>query len=311
MWHTITRRALSLVFVLFSVTFLTFVVSYLAPGDPILNMMGGRQDPVRYQFLRHLYGLDQPWLQQYLTYLAHLLQGNLGYSFKYPERPVWDLIANGVPVSMQLGLLALTFSVLVGVPAGVFSALWQNTWRDTAVMTVMLALYSIPSFVMIPVLWVVDLALFHAGLPSLPVAGWGTPLHLVLPVLVLSAANIGFIARLVRSSMLEVLRKDYIRTARAKGAPEVVVIRKHVLRNALLPLLTVLGPATAFLVTGAFVVENLFAIPGIGYLAIQSIGQRDYPVIQATTILLALAVVLMNLITDLGYTLADPRVRSE
>ena len=311
MWRTISRRALSLVFVLFSVTFLTFVVSYLAPGDPILNMMGGRQDPVRYQFLRHLYGLDQPWLQQYLTYLAHLVQGNLGYSFKYPERPVWDLIANGVPVSMQLGLLALTFSVLVGVPAGVFSALWQNTWRDTTVMTVMLALYSIPSFVMIPVLWVVDLALFHAGLPSLPVAGWGTPLHLVLPVLVLSAANIGFIARLVRSSMLEVLRKDYIRTARAKGVPDMVVIRKHVLRNALLPLLTVLGPATAFLVTGAFVVENLFAIPGIGYLAIQSIGQRDYPVIQATTILLALAVVLMNLITDLGYTLADPRVRSE
>jgi ABC-type dipeptide/oligopeptide/nickel transport system permease component len=164
---------------------------------------------------------------------------------------------------------------------------------------------------MIPVLWVIDLALFRAGLPSLLVAGWGTPLHLVLPVLVLAAANIGFIARLVRSSMLEVLRKDYVRTARAKGLREAVVIRKHVLRNALLPLLTVLGPATAFLVTGAFVVENLFAIPGIGYLAVQSIGQRDYPVIQATTILLALAVVLMNLLTDLGYTLVDPRVRSE
>jgi ABC-type dipeptide/oligopeptide/nickel transport system permease component len=311
MWRTITQRALSLLFVLFSVTFLTFVVSYLAPGDPVLNMMGGRQDPVRYQFLRHLYGLDLPWHQQYLNYLGHLLQGNLGFSFKYPERPVWDLIANGVPVSFQLGLLALTFSVLIGVPTGVFSALWQNTWRDTAVMTVMLALYSIPSFVMIPVLWVIDLALFRAGLPSLPVAGWGTPLHLVLPVLVLAAANIGFIARLVRSSMLEVLRKDYVRTARAKGLREAVVIRKHVLRNALLPLLTVLGPATAFLVTGAFVVENLFAIPGIGYLAVQSIGQRDYPVIQATTILLALAVVLMNLLTDLGYTLVDPRVRSE
>ena len=177
-------------------------------------------------------------------------------------------------------------------------------------MTVMLALYSIPSFVIIPVLWVVDLALYNAGLPSLPVAGWGTPEHLVLPVLVLAAANVGFIARLMRSSMLEVLRKDFIRTARAKGVPETLVIRRHVLRNALLPLLTVLGPATAFLVTGAFVVENLFAIPGIGYLAVQSIGQRDYPVIQATTILLALAVVVMNLVTDLAYTLADPRVRA-
>lgn len=310
MWRTIIQRLLSLIFVLFSVTFLTFIVSYLAPGNPVLNMMGGRQDPVRYAFLRHLYGLDQPWYQQYFTYLVHLLQGNLGYSYKYPERPVWDLIANGVPVSLQLGGMALILSIVMGVPAGVLAALWQNSWRDTALMTVMLALYSIPSFVMIPILWSVDLALYNARLPSLPVAGWGKPAQLVLPVLVLAAANVGFIARLMRSSMLEVLRQDFIRTARAKGLPERRVISKHVLRNALLPLLTVLGPATAFLVTGAFVVENLFAIPGVGYLAVQSIGQRDYPVIQATTILLALAVVIMNLITDIAYTVADPRVRA-
>jgi ABC-type dipeptide/oligopeptide/nickel transport system permease component len=297
--------------VLFSVTFLTFVVSYLAPGDPILNMMGGRQDPARYAFLRQLYGFDRPWYIQYFTYVGHLLQGNLGYSFKYPERPVWDLIANGVPVSLKLGGLALLVSVVTGVTAGVLAALWRNTWRDALIMTVMLALYSIPSFVIIPLLWIVDLALYQAKLPSLPVAGWGKPEHLVLPVLVLSAANMGFIARLMRSSMLEVLQMDFIRTARAKGVPEPLVIRRHVLRNALLPLLTVLGPASAFLVTGAFVVENLFAIPGIGYLTVQSIGQRDYPVIQATTIMLALAVVAMNLVTDLAYTLADPRVRSE
>ncbi|HMN61282.1 MAG TPA: ABC transporter permease [Anaerolinea sp.] len=311
MWRTITRRVLSLVFVLFSVTFITFIVSYLAPGDPILVMMGGRQDPVRYQLLRHLYGLDLPWYQQYLTYVGHLLQGNLGYSFKYPERPVWDLIANGVPVSAQLGGLALALSVLVGVPVGLLAALWQNTWRDTTLMGVMLALYSVPSFVIIPIVWVIDLGLYNAGLPSLPVAGWGTPQHLILPVLVLAAANVGFISRLMRNSVLEVMRQDFIRTARAKGVSERRVIGKHVLRNALLPLLTVLGPSTAFLVTGAFVVENLFAIPGIGYLAVQSIGQRDYPVIQATTILLALAVVVMNLLTDLAYTLADPRVRAE
>ena len=310
MWRTFSHRVLSLFFVLFSVTFLTFVVSNLAPGDPILNMMGGRQDPVRYAFLRHLYGLDAPWYQQYLTYISHLLSGNLGYSFKYPERPVWDLIANGVPVSLELGLLALTLSVVVGVPAGVLASLWHNTWRDTFITGVMLALYSIPSFVVIPVLWILDLALYKAGLPSLPVAGWGRPDHVVLPVLVLSAANVGFIARLIRNSMLEIMRQDFIRTARAKGASERRIIWHHVLRNALLPLLTLLGPATAFLVTGAFVVENLFAIPGIGYLAVQSIGQRDYPVIQATTILLALAVVLMNLITDLGYSIADPRVRT-
>jgi ABC-type dipeptide/oligopeptide/nickel transport system permease component len=310
MLRTISRRALSLLFVLFSVTFLTFIVSYFAPGDPVLNMMGGRQDPLRYQFLRHMYGLDQPWYQQYFTYLIHLLQGNLGYSFKYPERPVWSLIANGVPVSLQIGSMALLLSLVVGVPAGVLAALWQNTWKDTLTMGIMLALYSIPSFVIIPVVWIIDLALYRAGLPSLPVAGWGKPLNSILPVLVLAAANIGFIARLMRSSMLEVLRQDFIRTARAKGLRERTVIQKHVLRNALIPLLTVLGPSTAFLVTGAFVVENLFAIPGIGYLAVQSIGQRDYPVIQATTILLALTVVMMNLITDLAYTLVDPRVRT-
>lgn len=310
MWRIIAQRALSLFFVLFSVTFLTFIASFLAPGDPILIMMGGRQDPTRYAFLRHLYGLDLPWYQQYVTYVSHLVMGNLGYSFKYPGRPVWDLIANGVPVSLQLGGLALSLSVIIGVPAGVLAALWQNTWRDTAIMAIMLALYSIPSFVIIPILWAVDLALYNAHLPSLPVAGWGKPQQVILPVLVLAAANVGFIARLMRNSMLEVLRQDFVRTARAKGLPEGRVIRRHVLRNALLPLLTVLGPSTAFLVTGAFVVENLFAIPGVGYLAVQSIGQRDYPVIQATTILLALAVVIMNLVTDLAYTVVDPRVRT-
>ncbi len=311
MGRTISRRALSLLFVLFSVTFLTFIVSYLAPGDPIRNMMGGRQDPVRYEFLRHMYGFDQPWYQQYFTYLTHLLQGNLGYSFKYPERPVWDLIATGVPVSLKLGAMALLLSLVIGVPAGVLAAVWQNTWRDTSIMGVMMALYSVPSFVIIPIVWVIDLALYKAGLPSLPVAGWGTPQHVILPVLVLAAANVGFIARIMRNSMLEVMRQDFVRTARAKGLTERLVLRHHILRNALLPLLTVIGPAAAFLVTGAFVVENLFAIPGIGYLSVQAIGQRDYPVIQATTLMLALAVVVMNLATDLAYTFADPRVRVE
>lgn len=311
MRQTIFRRLFSLLFVLFSVTFLTFIVSYLAPGDPVLNMMGGRQDPVRYAFLKHLYGLDQPWTMQYFSFLGKIFRGDLGFSFKYPERPVWELIANGVPVSLQLGGLALIISIIFGVIAGVLSALWQNSWKDNTIMSIMLALYSVPSFVIIPVLWVIDLGLYKAGLPSLPVAGWGKPEHVILPVFVLAAANIGFIARLMRNSMLQVMREDFIRTARAKGLPWNMVISKHVMRNALLPLLTVMGPTTAFLVTGAFVVENLFAIPGVGYLAVQSIGQRDYPVIQATTLLLAFAVVIMNLVTDLAYTIADPRVRAE
>ncbi len=311
MARLILQRLLQLFFVLFSITFLTFIVSYLAPGDPILNLMGGRQDPVRYQFLRHLYGLDLPWYQQYLAYLNNLLHGNLGYSFKYAERPVWDLISQGVPVSLQLGGLALVLSVLIGVPAGIYAALRQNTWQDTATMGVMLALYSIPSFVLIPIFWAVDLYLYNNKLPFLPVAGWGKPENLVLPVLVLAAGSVGFIARLTRGSMLEVMRQDYVRTARAKGLRSNRILWGHIFRNAMIPLLTVLGPASAFLVTGAFIVENLFQIPGIGFLSVQSIGQRDYPVIQATTIMLALAVVFMNLVTDIAYIFVDPRIREE
>lgn len=309
MQRLLAQRAISLVFVLFSITFLTFLVLYLAPGDPVRQMMGGRQDPARYEFLRHLYGLDRPFLEQYGSYLAKLLQGDLGLSYKYPERPVWDLLQRGVPVSLQLGLMALALSLLLGIPAGIYAALRQNKWQDTSVMAVMLTLYSIPSFVLIPILWLLDVWLYQNKLPNLPIAGWGKPENYVMPVIVLAAATAGFIARLTRNSMLEVIRQDYVRTARAKGLREGTILRRHIFRNALIPILTVLGPASAFLVTGAFVVENLFAIPGIGYLAVQSIGQRDYPVVLATTLLLALAVVLMNLVTDIAYTFVDPRTR--
>lgn len=305
------RRALALAFVLFSLTFVTFAVSSLAPGDPVLNLMGGRQDPERYALLRRLYGLDQPWLTQYGRYMAGLARGDLGLSFKYAERPVAQLIGNGLGASLLLGGLALTLSVAAGVPTGVYAAMHHNRWQDSLLMALMLVLYSVPSFVLIPLIWIGVLSLFKAGVPTLPVAGWGRPEHLVLPVLVLAAGNIGYIARLTRSSVLDVLRQDFVRTARAKGVPERRVLWVHILRNALLPLITLLGPASAFLVTGAFVVENLFAIPGIGFLTVQSIGQRDYPVIQATTLLLGAAVVVMNLLADLAYGVADPRVRLE
>jgi ABC-type dipeptide/oligopeptide/nickel transport system permease component len=305
----IVRRLLSLVFVVFSITFLTFAVGYLAPGDPIQVLMGPRRDPAVYQRLRHRYGLDRPWYEQYFNYVARLARGDLGLSYAYQERPVAQILGSGIPVSVELGGTALVLSLAVGVPAGVLSALRQNSWIDRGNMVLMLALYSIPSFVLVPVVQFIDVALFMMKLPHLPVAGWGTPAHLVLPVLVLSAGSLGYIARLTRASMLEVLHQDYIRTARAKGLRPRQINYRHALRNALLPLVTVVGPSIAFLVTGAFVVENLFAVPGVGYIAIQSIGQRDYPVIQATTVILATAVVVMNLVTDLTYTFLDPRIR--
>jgi len=308
----IGRRLLSLIFVIFSITFLTFIVGYLAPGDPILVLMGPRRDPQVYNNLRHLYGLDQPWYQQYLHYVGGLLRGNLGISYRYQNRTVNEILGNGVWVSVQLGGTALLLSLLVGIPAGIFSALRQNSWSDRLNMALMLALFSIPSFVLIPILRAVNFfGLYQHGLPSLPAAGWGRPGNWIMPVLVLAAANVGYIARLMRSSMLEVLAQDYMQTARAKGLTQRRTIYVHGLRNALLPIATVIGPALAFLVTGAFVVESLFAIPGVGFIGVQAIGQRDYPVIQGVTVILAVAVVVMNLITDIVYIFLDPRISTE
>jgi peptide/nickel transport system permease protein/oligopeptide transport system permease protein len=295
-------------FVLFSLTFLTFMIGRLVPGDPILVLMGPRRDPATYARLRHLYGLDRSLIEQYVRYTLGLLRGDFGMSFRYEGQPVRELIAQGVPISLLVGGLALALSVAVGVPLGMIAALRQNGPVDRAVVGLTLVFYAVPSFVLIPLLWALNLALYRGGWPSLPQAGWGRPEHLVMPILVLAAAHIGYITRLMRSSVLEVLREDFVRTARAKGLRERTVLMRHVLRNAILPVLTLLGPATAFLVTGAFVVENLFNIPGVGRVSIEAIGQRDYPVIQGTTIILGVTVVLMNALTDLLYQVFDPRI---
>jgi peptide/nickel transport system permease protein/oligopeptide transport system permease protein len=309
MLQIIVKRLGSLIFVLFSLTFITFMVGHLAPGDPIQGLLGNRHDPVRYEQLKHDYGLDKPLYEQYFSYVSGLLHGDLGKSYKYAGRPVADILKTGVPVSFELGLVALLVSALVGIPAGVLAAINRNRLPDRAIMFVMIGLYSIPSFVLIPILRYFNFMAYDAGLPSLPVAGWGQPAQWIMPVFVLSAASAGYIARLTRATMLDVLRQDYIRTAEAKGLPESTVVVRHALRNALLPVITVLGPSAAFVVTGAFVVESIFSIPGIGFLSVQSIGQRDYPVIQATTLILGFAVVLTNLVTDLLYTVLDPRIR--
>jgi ABC-type dipeptide/oligopeptide/nickel transport system permease component len=308
MGRFLVRRLGSALFVLFSLTLLTFIIARMAPGNPIQEMMGNRRDPVRYQELVHQYGLDKPVPQQYVEYVGGLLRGDLGMSYKFPGRPVAAILAAGLPVSLKLGLGALLLSTLVGVPVGVLAALRRNSWIDRTLMTLMLGLFSIPSFVLIALLVWLNVTLYKAGWPALPVAGLERPSGWILPVVVLAAASMGYIARLTRSSLLEVLGQDYIRTARSKGLPPAAITVRHALRNALLPLLTVLGPSVAFLVTGAFVVEKLFNLPGVAYITIQSIGQRDYPVIQATTILLGMAVLIMNLITDLLYGVVDPRI---
>jgi peptide/nickel transport system permease protein/oligopeptide transport system permease protein len=305
----IIRRLVSLPLVMVSVTFLTFIVGFLAPGDPILTIMGNQRDPVVYRNLRHLYGLDLPWYEQYWRYLLGLLHGNLGMSYRYAQRPVTELIAGGVRVSLALGGVALGLSLALGIPIGLFAAFHHNQWGERLTMVPMLALFAIPSFVLIPILQWTNYRFYERGWPALPAAGWGSPQDWVMPVTVLAAGNLGYISRLTRANVLDVLRQDYVRTARSKGLPEKIVRTTHVLRNAMLPIVTLVGPAIAFLVTGAFVVESLFSIPGVGFLSVQAVEQRDYAVVQGTVVVLTLAVVLMNLVTDLAYSVLDPRVR--
>lgn len=305
----IIRRLISLPLVVLSVTFLTFIVGFLAPGDPILTMMGNQRDPVVYQNLRHIYGLDEPWYVQYWRYIEGLAHGDLGLSYRYAQRPVSDLISGGVGVSLELGGVALGLSLVLGIPLGIYAAFHHNKWGERLTMVPMLALFAIPGFVLIPILQWINFRVYEQGWPALPAAGWGSPKNWVMPVIVLAAGNLGYIARITRANVLDVLRQDYVRTARAKGLHERTVRTTHVLRNAMLPIVTVVGPAIAFLVTGAFVVESLFSIPGVGFLSVQAVLQRDYPVIQGTVVVLTLAVVLMNLVTDLAYVVLDPRVR--
>jgi ABC-type dipeptide/oligopeptide/nickel transport system permease component len=230
---------------------------------------------------------------------------------------VWDILKDGVPVSLELGLWALFLQLLIGIPLGILSALKANTWIDTTNQFFMLFLYAIPVFVIAVVVQLIFVQLDLNGVVHWPVSGWGNPWqyswsdiqYKLLPILVYAATGIAYYARLTRTSMLEVLRQDYVRTARAKGMLERVVIYRHALRNATIPLVTVLGVSLGFLVTGAFFIERIFNIPGIAETTLSSVDAADYPVLQATTVMLAVAVVLGNLVSDILYTIVDPRIK--
>jgi peptide/nickel transport system permease protein/oligopeptide transport system permease protein len=306
----LVRRVAGLVFVLFGILLLTFVIAHLAPGDPVQTIMGQRHDPALYRQLRHFYGLDQPLPVQFASYLAGIAHGSLGYSYHFTDTPVSTLIARYAPVSLQLGLPALLISVILGVPLGVLAAVRHNSAADRLSMGAVLILYSVPTFVIAPILLALDDWAYNNFYPSLPVEGWGTLSQAVMPVAVLAAPNVAYIARISRTSVLAVLQEEYIRTARAKGLPERLVIFKHALRVALLPVVTYLAPAVALLVTSTFVVENIFNIPGIGFAAVDAIYARDYPLIQGFTVVIAAAVVVMNTLSDLAYSILDPRIGS-
>jgi ABC-type dipeptide/oligopeptide/nickel transport system permease component len=319
MLQFLVKRLIGLVFVLLSVTFITFIMGYLAPGDPIRDLMGDKFNYDIWVRLRRDYGLDLPWYQQYFNYLANILHFNLGTSFHFKNRAVWDILKEGVPVSAELVFWGFLLQLLLGIPLGILSALRANSWVDTLTMGFMLMIYALPAFVLAVFAQILILQVNKATGGQWPVSQWGTPWqytavdlqYKLVPILVFGAAGFAYFARLARTSMLEVLHQDYVRTARAKGMSEKVVIYRHALRNALMPLVTVIGLSLGLLAAGSFFIESIFNIPGIAQITLNSIYQRDYPVIQATTVLIAIGVVIGNLISDILYTVVDPRVKVE
>lgn len=318
MLQFLVKRLIGLVFIVLGVTFITFILGYLSPSDPIREMLGDRFNLHTYLVLRHSYGFDLPWYQQYGLFLNQLAHFNLGTSFHPQQRPVWDILKDGVPISVELAFWGTIVTLVMGVPVGIWSALKANTWVDTFHMSLALVLYALPAFILAVFAQIILLWVNNAGL-SWPITGWGTPWqyswsdiqYKLVPVLVYAAAGYGYYARLARTTLLEVLRQDYIRTARAKGLRERTVIYRHALRNAMIPLITVLGLLIGFLVVGSFFIEVIFNIQGIANITVNSVFQRNYPVIQATTIMIAISVVLGNLLADILYSLVDPRIRVE
>ena len=275
---------------------------HAVPGGPFLSEKAISASAQK--ALEAKYGLDKPLLEQYGTYLTDIVtKFDFGPSLKQRGRTVLQVITDGMKVSVQLGLIASAIALVVGIILGSFAALKRNTFFDRAIMVLTTAFVSMPSFIMGSLL----LIIFAVKVPLFPANG-ATPGGLVLPVITLSLSPAAYVTRLMRSSMLDVLGQDYIRTAKAKGVPRLKIIFGHALKNSLLPVITYFGPMLAYMVTGSLVVEQIFAVPGIGRAFISSITGRDYPLIMGTTIILAALIVIMNLISDILYKIVDPRI---
>ena len=286
----------------------TFFVMHSIPGNPLLNEKAV-SDQVQEQ-LEKKYGLDKPVIVQYGIYMWNMIRGDFGLSFKQEERPVNKIIAERFPVSAILGILAIVIAGMGGILWGALTALYRNRWPDVVIIILVILGISVPSFVFATVgqLGIV-VANRMLGFELLPVAGWGTIWHMLVPALVLGLGTMAFLTRLMRTSMLEIVNADYIRTARSKGVPVAQIFAKHQFRNAILPVVTVLGPSIAAITTGGFVVENVFAIPGLGRTFVEAVQQSDYTVIMGTTVFYGAFLVLMVIVVDLVYALIDPRVR--
>ena len=307
--YTLKRILQGIVTVWFIAT-VTFIAMHAVPGDPLANERATTEQIRRN--LEQRYGLDRPVSEQYLVFIGGILQGDFGISFTQENRRVNDIIRENFPVSATLGILAVTFAALGGILMGALTALFRNRVPDFVIMLLVILGISVPSFVVAALsqLVLVDINA-SLGFSLLPVAGWGTLRHMIVPSMVLGLGTMAYLTRLMRSSMLEITSSDFVRTARAKGLPPARIFLKHELRNAILPVVTVLGPAIAAITTGGFVVELVFAIPGLGRYFVEAVQQLDYTVIMGTTVFYGAFLVSMVIVVDLLYGWIDPRVRLE
>jgi ABC-type dipeptide/oligopeptide/nickel transport system permease component len=306
------RRFLAMIVIVYLIITVVFFLAHASPYDPVRQVLQQKYTPQAAAQLRHEFGLDQPLWKQYLNYVGGLLHGDLGRSIGISTQgqPVWNLLRYQVPVTLKLGFYALALSLLIGLPVGLISALKQNSVIDHGSQSIMMLFFAIPTFVLAPICQLY----LGAQLGWFPVTGWGDSglqgiKEMILPVTLYAAGLTGYFAKSFRSFMLEVLNQDYIRTAHAKGLRERLIIFRHAVKNTLLPLASIVGPVVAYLITGAFIIETFFGIPGIGYITVQSAINSDYPVIEATVIILAIFTVVVNFLTDVFYAMVDPRVR--
>lgn len=307
MWVYIVRRLIFLPVILLAVSLITFTLGVYGPGDPVRVSMGNKYNPVAAERIRAELGLNRPFFVQYADYMFGFFQGDFGESLRFIGQPVRGLIVSKMWVSAQLSIAAMIVSMGVGLPLGFYIAHKQGSWQDPTAVTITLVLMSIPIMVTVPaLLWIGCLKT-----DLIPCSGWGgffDP-RIIVPAITMGVPGIAGLARLMRASTLDVMGQDFIRTAHAKGLGPIPVGRRHVLRNAMIPIVTILAFSLAGLIGGSFITETIMGIPGIGRFAVESIFNRDYPVIMAITLIGAAAFVLANLLADLAYAYIDPRIR--
>jgi oligopeptide transport system permease protein len=303
LWYTI-RRFLYMVITLWLIVTVTFVLMKALPGDPF-GEAAAKLQPENLELLRIQYGLDKPEWQQYLIYMNHVIHGDLGVSYQFPATPVVNVIKQSFPASLELGLESLFIAILVGLFLGIIAALKHNKFGDYAAMLIAIIGISIPSFVIGPLLS------YFVGVKwgILPPGLWNGPEHRILPAIALSFGTIAILARMMRASMLDVAGQDYVKTAKSKGLRTTAIVWKHMIRNAILPVVTIIGPIAVNVITGTLVVEKIFAVPGLGTQFVDSIVSNDYTLITGLTIFYASILIVVMFLTDIIYSFIDPRIR--